>query len=619
MIIVLVIYLKQLSAQHDIAIVNQSDLFFQIQTAQTGPDTLPSSEWWGRTEEIVHWLRDTVVVSSRDSLIGIGDTIESTAALSYADDTIVIKQRIIQSGVNNVIAYRVSGPGFIHPWTTDLGFHEEHVLIDTTQALIKYKVDTVVGTDILLAIHKKHVYTIDQADFINPNVLNVMSFNIMIIPFNSTNFGERGGSVAQYISPYQDVVVFQEVFIDSIRTYFVTPTMEAEGFAYNSDILNDPSLPHITQFINGGVIIYSKWPIESTAEHVFSTCAGNDCLAAKGIKYVKLNKLGKLYHVFGTHMQAGQGGTFEKYKQYGEARDFIDSMNLPANEPVIFAGDLNTGPTSSGSWSAVIDSINPVIPNPVGHYTSSFKRSNDIYGKIIDHVWISRDHLIPMEAYGAIISIKAIDSVMWGIFDWSNHRTAIGRFEYPGPLQENFVGTLCPEDSLTLSVYAGPSINYQWEKDGQLLNVPNNTLTIDNPTMIDAGIYNCEATYMVIFGSPDDTLTQIFNPDGPDTISNNTLFELAHIAFSATCLSGISTNSLPAIRIYPTISDGLFQLEGEFDIPTQVRIFNSSGKMIFMKLVSTALVLDLSSLASGLYLITYGHGNAIDSNKIFIK
>ena len=614
------IYLQAFS-QHSISVINSTNFYFDTQVEQTGSDTLPPSEWWGWAGEYVHWQPDTVMLAVRDSLVQIGDTIEFSVWLNNAGDTVQIQQRIIKTGAANEVSYKVSGNSFSHPWIADTNFHEELILIDTTQVIIKYKIDT--SADLSLAIHTKHIYAIDEADFNAPNVLNVMAYNVMLIWFVSENFEERAVSVARYISPYQDVVIFEEAFEDSSRINFLTPTMEAAGFIYSTTILNDPALPHISQPGNGGVIIYSKWPIEATAEYVYKACkpGSNDCLAAKGVKYALINKMGKRYHVFGTHMQAGNNSP-EKKMQFAEARDFIDSMSISPLEPVIFGGDMNVAPNSGdNNYQAIRDSIQPIIPHSIGYHSSSFKKSNDKIGRIIDHVWASRFHLAPAESFNAIISIRGINDEMWNIFDWSGHRTATGRFEYPGPLQANFTGTLCAEDTLILKVNPMPNVTYQWFKDGQAINVINNEMRFENPSANDNGHYICEATYTVIYGNTNDTLIQALYPDGPDTIESIVLFDMATIAFHEICVSGVpSNNEGTTLNVYPTISDGLFYLEGNIKVNTELRVYNAAGHLVKKQLVSNAITaINLTEFGSGLYLISYQERGKVYSRKVIIR
>ena len=607
-------------AQYEIFVINSTDLSFEVEVSQTGTETLPTNEWWGRSEEFVHWLQDTIILTVQEPQLQAEDTVEFTSVFRYSGDSIQVKQRIVSDGSANTVYYKVSGTGFSDPWTNNTSFNEQWVTIDTTLMLLKYKIDEGDSGDLQMAIHTNHIYAINPADFQNPNVLNVMSDNIMIIPLNSTDWVERASSFPQYISPYQDAVIYQEMFLDHIRLENMTPIMEDLGFVYNSTILNDTALPEVNTLGNGGVIIYSKWPIEESANHKFTTCVPGsfDCIAAKGVKYARVNKLGKNYHLFGTHMQAGGGGTYEKYKQYGESRDFIESIQISSNEPVIFGGDLNTGPTSEGSFSAILDSLNPVIPHSVGFHTSSFKRTNDIIGRIIDNIWVSRGHLIPKESNNAIISIKGINDEMWKIFEFSGHRTATGRFEYPGITAESFNGTLCQNDSLILKAYQMNGVEYTWYKDGLEITVLNDELRIENPTSTDEGVYTLEADYINIYGNTNDSLVQMFFPEGSDTVLSHVVFQIADVTYDEGCFAGLDDVDTPAVQVYPNPSSGLVTIK-ELKETVMTYVFSSAGKQVFADKVSPENpVIDLSELANGMYIIRLESQEGVSFDKVLL-
>ncbi|PIK48428.1 hypothetical protein BSL78_14676 [Apostichopus japonicus] len=52
-----------------------------------------------------------------------------------------------------------------------------------------------------------------------------------------------------------------------------------------------------------------------------------------------------IYHIFGTHLQAGGGqeGDVVRQQQAGEIHEFMKQKNIPLNEAVMYVGDLNSG------------------------------------------------------------------------------------------------------------------------------------------------------------------------------------------------------------------------------------------------------------------------------------
>ncbi len=162
-----------------------------------------------------------------------------------------------------------------------------------------------------------------------------------------------------------DVVAFQEGFQASARNkllakligkgyLYFTGVPDWPQAVYDSEFLNP--ITYITfgqfrSFTNGGVFIASRWPIEriqytrfaNTSDSLDIFGVGADRFAAKGVTYARLNKLGRRYHVFNTHLQAGSSESAVRRAQLQEMRTFADWM-LAGQSPedgVIFAGDFN--------------------------------------------------------------------------------------------------------------------------------------------------------------------------------------------------------------------------------------------------------------------------------------
>lgn len=95
-------------------------------------------------------------------------------------------------------------------------------------------------------------------------------------------------------------------------------------------------------FMDGGVLIVSKYPIVDAKQLIFKGCSGWDCGAKKGVAYAKINKDGKFYHIFGTHTDAGQDEI--QLPQMASMRRMTNEVvGKDKQEPVIYAGDFNTG------------------------------------------------------------------------------------------------------------------------------------------------------------------------------------------------------------------------------------------------------------------------------------
>ncbi|WP_030712931.1 sphingomyelin phosphodiesterase [Streptomyces sp. NRRL F-2580] len=187
--------------------------------------------------------------------------------------------------------------------------------------------------------------------------LSVLSYNVFLMSKSLyPNWGQdhRAAEIPK-VSFYQghDVVVLQEAFdngasdalkANSAAQYpYQTPVVgrsksgwDATGGAYSSTTPED-----------GGVTILSKWPIVRKEQVVYKDACGADWWSNKGFAYVVLNVNGTKVHVVGTHAQSTDSGCGAgeaadmRARQFRAIDAFLDGKNIPANEQVIVAGDLN--------------------------------------------------------------------------------------------------------------------------------------------------------------------------------------------------------------------------------------------------------------------------------------
>ncbi|MEV8531859.1 sphingomyelin phosphodiesterase [Streptomyces sp. NPDC051211] len=196
----------------------------------------------------------------------------------------------------------------------------------------------------------------EQAADATPRV-SVLSYNVFLFSKSLyPNWGQdhRAAAIPR-TSFYQghDVVVIQEAFdnsasdalkANSAAQYpYQTPVVgrsktgwDATGGAYSSTTPED-----------GGVTVLSKWPIVRKEQYVYKDACGADWWSNKGFAYVVLNVNGAKVHVVGTHAQSTDPGCSAgeaaqmRSRQFKNIDAFLDAKNIPANEQVIVAGDLN--------------------------------------------------------------------------------------------------------------------------------------------------------------------------------------------------------------------------------------------------------------------------------------
>ena len=610
-------FLVALFAQSTVYVRNSTWQDFDTEIGQFGTLNMSFSEWSTGDQTVSGWIESTgqevMTVNRTNSAVPEGDTAYFDIGLLGSTDELTIKLRIIGVSGGTELAYSIFGNGFSEPWFDDGDFHEVQTTLAGKSVVIKFKPDnddSNMERDVRFAIHDLPVYELPQSDFEDPNIINAMFYNIQMITFGVSGMplaSERAALLPAQISEYQDVVVFSEVFDDGPREDDLIPAMEAAGFPYRTTILNAPGIIPIPT--NGGVIIFSRWPIEAEDEIDFAECgqAASDCLANKGIKYARINKMGKRYHVFGTHMDAGSGADdiFARRTQMAEMRDFIADLEIPENEPVIFGGDFNTDPIGTDmDYQAFRDTMDPIIPQHIGFYESNF---NGDFGKIIDHAWGDRTHLVPTAITNEIITIRSLDPVLWDLSEFSDHRCVLGRYTYPDIEKEGGDTLICPGDDLTLSVTTTYPVTYQWMKDGvELQGETSNELVFTNSLESQTGQYSCLVSYDVIYGHWTDSLTTIFYPDGPDTVEARLNFDFGEIVIDDfLCHVGIQEVTDAGFSISPNPSSGMVEISLKDALQDAwVHVYTMDGRQVLSEpMADKTITVDLSKFGTGVYLV----------------
>jgi sphingomyelin phosphodiesterase len=203
-----------------------------------------------------------------------------------------------------------------------------------------------------------------------PN-LQVLSYNTFL--FSKTlypNWGQDFRAKAIPEAPFfqgNDVVVLQEAFDNSASDALgrnaaaqyphQTPVVgrsktgwDATGGSFSATTPED-----------GGVAVYSKWPIVRKEQVVFKEACGADWYSNKGFAYVVLDVNGTKVHVVGTHLQSTDPGckagdaAAKRSAQLKQIDAFLDAKNVPAGEQVLVAGDLNVDSHSAEYASMLKD------------------------------------------------------------------------------------------------------------------------------------------------------------------------------------------------------------------------------------------------------------------------
>ncbi|MDF1655954.1 MAG: sphingomyelin phosphodiesterase [Coxiellaceae bacterium] len=165
------------------------------------------------------------------------------------------------------------------------------------------------------------------------------------------------------------------------------------NYAYVTDPLNFKRNIFKKPF-SGGVMVFSKYPIEKVVQSQYSDCSRWDCLAAKGVLYVKINKKGKHYHLFATHRVAGEATLIANLTQFSH---FVHAQNIPSSEPVIAVGDFNADQYTPGDLNGLVNIIRmnilPIINYPYSSDPSIDRMHTGVMTKN------RLDYISPMKGY----------------------------------------------------------------------------------------------------------------------------------------------------------------------------------------------------------------------------
>jgi endonuclease/exonuclease/phosphatase family metal-dependent hydrolase len=274
---------------------------------------------------------------------------------------------------------------------------------------------------------------------------NLLAYNIQMLPeyLAAAGQADRAPLLPPKLRGY-DAIIFSEAFDNSIRQHQLLPALKSE-YPFQTQVVG---LDAPTAENDGGVVIVSRHPIPLVAsgrhvpERLFGdACNGHldpltivgltddygaDCNAAKGVLYAKIVKDGRNYHVFGTHLDSGEdaGDRDARLKQFRIVRDFIDSIGIPASEPVLIGGDLNVRMQNPDEYATMLRVLNATHPRLEGSLVTSRRSS------LLDYVLYSNAHLRPFNSYNQVRRIRSDRPWKDGVSDLSDHHAVFGRFDF---------------------------------------------------------------------------------------------------------------------------------------------------------------------------------------------
>lgn len=506
-------------SETDFYFENNTTLDFNITTTQwsTNDNPLEDDEWTPYNGTSYAWQSKLRVLRvNRNDGIHNGSDFYQEVLIEHNGESVTLQCRLEGEFLGSDMYFSVKGNGFDHSWKgqNNGNFHEEAITIAGKQLILKYKRENNIPYEenVRFALHEIDPHTHpDPNDLTNPNIMNLMSYNVaLLMPAGvaDQDENERAEHLYTRIPSDMDVLVAQEVF--DLADEFLGSLFN--DYNYQTTSLNEDNVdvPGVTK--DGGVYILSKWPIEEQADLDFQAegipCDNGawNCAARKGVKYARINKLGKKYHIFGTHLEAGNSGI--RLQQLDAFQTFVNSFNIPKGEAVLFAGDFNIGMNDDeNDYQYILNTLSAIEPTRLGtpyvattlsfnHYKDGAASNPD--GNMIDHAFGSYGNLMPIFATNETWNMRSIHNDMWGIYDLSDHEAVMGHFIYPEVTTQPESMEACKDGSIQINAASDLAsvTSYQWYQDGQAIAGETNSSLVVNPFAIDdIGQYNCEISY----------------------------------------------------------------------------------------------------------------------------
>lgn len=279
----------------------------------------------------------------------------------------------------------------------------------------------------------------DQAPPVRVLTYNTFLFSKSLYP----NWGQdhRAAEIAKASFFHgNDVVVLQEAFdnssSDALKSAaaseypYQTPVVgrsrtgwDATGGAYSATTPED-----------GGVTVLSRWPVLRKEQYVYKDACGADWWSNKGFAYVVLNVNGARVHVVGTHAQstdpgcdAGEAAAM-RGRQFKAIDAFLDARNIPANEQVLVAGDMNVDSRTAEYDSMLADGDLVGADARTGHPYSFDTAENSIARdrypdeprEDLDHVLHRAGHARPSGWRNEVVEEE---SAPWTVTSWGTDYT----------------------------------------------------------------------------------------------------------------------------------------------------------------------------------------------------
>ncbi len=413
-------------AESYLYLTNNTEQTLYLDINQSGAPLVKGEHWWQHATKVEPLATVKVLEMNRDSGIKWGKTYDFDTKVTTTSGAVFnLKQQLTGTWNFSDLSQAANHTAYFD----DRDIHKTSLNVSGQTATLAFKAEAARanGDDLYYVIQPQH----NEPAPTTANQLNVLSYNVWaLLPgLVSRSVSERLKLLVDKVNGY-DVIVLSELFDNAARETFLQALK--------------PQYPYQTQVVDrwgaiedGGVLIVSRWPIDTEKQITYDQCDGDDCSAAKGVMYAAINKSGTKYHVFGSHTQAWSKAENQatRASQFTEMKAFIDNQSIAANEAVIIAGDLNVDrinfPTE---YQAMLNTLSAQeVDRNGGYLYTADGRVNawtDGTPEVLDYVLYSTAHKVPQNASAKVVTPRSIDESVFTKYDLSDHFAISGKLTF---------------------------------------------------------------------------------------------------------------------------------------------------------------------------------------------
>ncbi|MCR4285256.1 MAG: sphingomyelin phosphodiesterase [archaeon] len=193
----------------------------------------------------------------------------------------------------------------------------------------------------------------------SPNELKILSYNVFLRPsiISISDYPEeRAQLIGEWIGESDfDIVTLQEAWTSEAVSLIINNSKKR--FPY---YLTDQPKKESGKATSGGLLVLSRWPIESQRVVAYNECSDSDCLATKGAVHLVIQMTRKeSINVITTHLNSGNSKENHESRdsQIKQLKTFIDEIDNKG--PLIITGDFNINSLDgTGEYEKLLETLN---------------------------------------------------------------------------------------------------------------------------------------------------------------------------------------------------------------------------------------------------------------------